>query len=151
MGTNDPLKGKHGDLYTVWPDNLHHQLSQWNPVEKGPMKTRPCQQMSFTKWGSHNGKYYHEDSMKDNDYYFNYAVFLLNRWLESVSGWGGIIIILTVWFQVKCFKQGIKNRNSVLKRVGQSAIFVLNRVRVWGAAPHLPTQGYIESPLGGNC
>ena len=43
-----------------------------------------------------------------------------------------------------CLKQGIKNRNSVLNRVGKSAIFVLNRVRVWGAAPHLPTQGYIE-------
>ena len=34
-------------------------------------------------------------------------------------------------------KQGIKNRNSVL-----------NRVRVWGAAPHLPIQGYIEYPPG---
>ena len=32
--------------------------------------------------------------------------------------------------QVKCLKQGIKNRNSVLNRVGKSAIFVLNRVRV---------------------
>ena len=47
-----------------------------------------------------------------------------------------------------CLKQGIKNRNSVLNRVGKSAIFVLNRVRVWGAAPHLPTQGYIEYPPG---
>ena len=47
---------------------------------------------------------------------------------------------------VKCLKQGIKNRNSVLNRVGKSAIFVLNRVRVWGAAPHLPTQGYSEFP-----
>ena len=28
------------------------------------------------------------------------------------------------------FKQGINNRNSVLNRVGKSAIFVLNRVRV---------------------
>ena len=52
-----------------------------------------------------------------------------------------------VWFRVKCLKQGIKNRNSVVNRVGKSTIFVLNRVRVWGAAPHLPTQGYIESPL----
>ena len=43
-----------------------------------------------------------------------------------------------------CLKQGIKNRNSVLNRVGKSAIFVLNRVRVRGAAPHLPTYGYIE-------
>ena len=34
-------------------------------------------------------------------------------------------------------------------------IFVLNRVRVWGAALHLPTQGYIEYPPppggGGAC
>ena len=30
-----------------------------------------------------------------------------------------------------------------LNRVGKSAIFVLNRVRVWGAVPHLPTQRYI--------
>ena len=30
-------------------------------------------------------------------------------------------------------------------------IFVLNRVRVWGAAPHLPTQGYIECPPRGGC
>ena len=41
---------------------------------------------------------------------------------------------------IKCLKQGIKNR-----RKKNSAIFVLNRIRVWGAAPHLPTQGYIES------
>ena len=32
--------------------------------------------------------------------------------------------------QDKCLKQGIKNRNSFLNRVGKSAIFVLNRVRV---------------------
>ena len=44
----------------------------------------------------------------------------------------------------ECLKLGIKNRNSVLNRVGKSAIFVVNRVRVWGAEPHLPTQGYIE-------
>ena len=48
------------------------------------------------------------------------------------------------WFRVKCLKQGIKNRNSVLNRIGKSAIFVLNRVREGGAGPHLPTQGYIE-------
>ena len=47
---------------------------------------------------------------------------------------------------VKCLKQGTKNRNSVLNSVGKSAIFVLNGVRVWWAGPHLPTQGYIESP-----
>ena len=46
----------------------------------------------------------------------------------------------------ECLKLGIKNRNFVLNRVGKSAIFVLNRVRVWGAEPHLPTQGYIEYP-----
>jgi len=33
--------------------------------------------------------------------------------------------------------------------VGKSAIFVLNRARVLGAAPHLPTQGYIEYPPPG--
>ena len=32
--------------------------------------------------------------------------------------------------QDKCLKQGIKNRNSVLNRVGISAIFVLNMVTV---------------------
>ena len=32
--------------------------------------------------------------------------------------------------RVKCLKQGIKTRNSVLKWVRKSAIFVLNRVRV---------------------
>ena len=55
----------------------------------------------------------------------------------------------SVWFRVKCLKQGMKNRNSVLNRVGKSTIFVLNRVRVWGAGPHLPTQGYIEYPIEG--
>ena len=30
----------------------------------------------------------------------------------------------------KCLKLSIKNQNSVLNRVGKSAIFVLNRVRV---------------------
>ena len=33
-------------------------------------------------------------------------------------------------FRVKCLKQNIKNRNSVLNREGKSAIFVLDRVRV---------------------
>ena len=56
-----------------------------------------------------------------------------------------IIVLHRVWFGVKCLKQGIKNRNSVLNRVRKSAIFVLNRVRYGGpAGPHLPTQGYIE-------
>ena len=48
----------------------------------------------------------------------------------------------------ECLKLGVKNRDSVLNRVGtKSAVFVLNRVRVLGAEPHLPTQGYIEYPL----
>ena len=47
-------------------------------------------------------------------------------------------------FGLNILKKGIKNRNSALNRVGKSAIFVLNRVRVRGAGPHLPTQGYIE-------
>ena len=55
-------------------------------------------------------------------------------------------IFLFFWFRVKCLKQGIKNRNSVLNRVGKSAIFVLNRVGEGVAGPHLPTQGYIEFP-----
>ena len=38
--------------------------------------------------------------------------------------------LLLINIPVKCLKQGIKNRNSVLNRVGKSAIFVLNRVRV---------------------
>ena len=58
-----------------------------------------------------------------------------------------------------CLKQGIFSwtinslrvcctnvLESVLNRAGKSAIFVFNRVRVWGAEPHLPTQGYIEYP-----
>ena len=52
----------------------------------------------------------------------------------------------------ECLKLRVKNRNSVLNRVGtKSAIFVLNRVRVLGAEPHLPTQGYIEYPPGHEC
>ena len=42
----------------------------------------------------------------------------------------GIEFILFCLKQDKCLKQGIENRNSVLNRVGKSAIFVLNRVRV---------------------
>ena len=57
-----------------------------------------------------------------------------------------LLLSYMVWFWVKCLKEGIKNRNSVLHRVGKSAIFVLNRVRVWGAGQHLPTQGYVEYP-----
>ena len=39
-----------------------------------------------------------------------------------------------------------RSTNSVLNRVGKSAIFVLNRVRVWGAEPHLPTQDISSTP-----
>ena len=42
-----------------------------------------------------------------------------------------------------------RSTNSVLNRVGKSAIFVLNRVRVWGAEPHLPTQDISSTPLPG--
>ena len=67
-----------------------------------------------------------------------FIIFCLNQ---------GIDLSIFVLNWVKCLKQGIKNWNSVLKWVGKSAIFVLNRVRVWGAAPHLPgNQGYIEYP-----
>ena len=48
-----------------------------------------------------------------------------------------------------CGQPGYVFRNSVFNRVGKSAIFVLNRVRVIGALPHLPTKGYIEYPLPG--
>ena len=66
-----------------------------------------------------------------------FIIFCLNQ---------GIDLSICVLNWVKCLKQGIKNWNSVLKWIGKSAIFVFNRVRVWGAAPHLPTQGYIEYP-----
>ena len=68
-----------------------------------------------------------------------FIIFCLNQGID-------LSIFFLNW--VKCLKRGIKNRNSVLKWVGKSAIFVLNRVRVWGAAPHLPNQGYIEYPPG---
>ena len=42
----------------------------------------------------------------------------------------GIDLSIFVLNWVKCLKQGIKNRNSVLKWVGKSAIFVLNGVWV---------------------
>ena len=64
-----------------------------------------------------------------------FIIFCLNQ---------GIDLSIFVLNWLKCLKQGIKNRNSVLKWVVKSAIFFLNRVRVWGAAPHLPNQGYIE-------
>ena len=50
------------------------------------------------------------------------------------------IVLHRVWFRVKCLKQGIKNRNSLLNRVGKSAIFCLKqgqgiRMRGWAASP----------------
>ena len=51
-------------------------------------------------------------------------------------------------FIIFCLNQGIDLSIFVLNRVGKSAIFVSNSVRVWGAAPHLPTQRYIEYPPG---
>ena len=50
-----------------------------------------------------------------------FIIFCLNQ---------GIDLSIFVLNWVKCLKQGIKNRNSVFKWVGKSAIFVLNRVRV---------------------
>ena len=58
-----------------------------------------------------------------------FIIFCLNQ---------GIDLSIFVLKQDKCRKQGIKNRNPVLDRVGKSARFVLNRVRVRGAALHPP-------------
>ena len=52
---------------------------------------------------------------------FEFIIFCLNQ---------GIDLSIFVLNWVKCLKQGIKNRNSVLNRLGKSAIFVLNRVKV---------------------
>ena len=49
-----------------------------------------------------------------------------------------------VW--VKCHSQALKNRRSVLNRVGKSGIWALNRVRVWAPRWQLPTQASLESP-----
>ena len=68
-----------------------------------------------------------------------FGIFVLNRVLN---------LSLFVLNKINVSNRVLKNRNSVLNRVGKSAIFVLNRVRVWGATPHLPTQGYIEYPPG---
>ena len=58
----------------------------------------------------------------------------------------GIDLSIFVLNRISVLNRVSKNRDSVLNRVGKSAIFVLNRVKVCGAAPHLPTQGYIEYP-----
>ena len=50
-----------------------------------------------------------------------FIIFCLNQ---------GIDLSIFVLNWVKCPKHGIKNRNYVLKWVGKSATFVLNRVRV---------------------
>ena len=55
-----------------------------------------------------------------------------------------IIVLRRVWFRVKCLKHNIKHRDSALNRIGKSATLLLNRVMVWEAGPHLPTQVYIE-------
>ena len=88
-----------------------------------------------------------------------FGIFVLNRVLIlSIFVLNGVSFLrqepITLFLDDKepalvfygCLKLGIKNRNSVLNRVRKSAIFVLNRVRVCGAEPHLPTQGYIEYP-----
>ena len=50
------------------------------------------------------------------------------------------------FFFFRAASQGMFFRIVVLNRVSILSIFVLNWVRVWGAGPHLPTQGYIEYP-----
>ena len=52
----------------------------------------------------------------------------------------GYLFLANFWIGYSFGLNVLKNRT----------IFVLNRVRVWGAGPHLPTQGYIEYPPGGN-
>ena len=50
------------------------------------------------------------------------------------------------------FTRGPKRyTNSVLSRVGKSAIFVLNRVRVWVAEPHLRTPRIYRVPPPPGC
>ena len=48
----------------------------------------------------------------------------------------------------ECLKLGIKNRNSVLNRVGKSAIFALNRVRVEGPGRTSPPKDISSTPRG---
>ena len=59
-----------------------------------------------------------------------FIIFCLNQ---------GIDLSIFVLNWVKCLKKGIKNRNSVLKWVGKSAIFVLKQgqgMRGRAAPPH---------------
>ena len=60
-----------------------------------------------------------------------FIIFCLNQGIDfSIFVQQNFYKLLLINIRVKCLKQGIKNRNSVLNRVGKSAIFVLNRVRV---------------------
>ena len=56
-----------------------------------------------------------------------FIIFCLNQGTDKQQNFYKLLLIN---IRVKYLKQGIKNRNSVLNRVGKSAIFVLNRVRV---------------------
>ena len=81
-----------------------------------------------------------------------FIIFCLNQGLD-LSIFEGCLFLddkqqnfykrLLINIRVKCLKQGIK-KSKFCQGIGKSAIFVLNRVRVRGTAPHLPTQGYIE-------
>ena len=57
-----------------------------------------------------------------------------------------IIVLHRVWFRVKCLKQGIKNRNSVLNRVGKSALFVNTGSGYEGPGRTSPTKDISSSP-----
>ena len=61
-----------------------------------------------------------------------------------------MIVLHRVWFRVKCLKQGIKNRDSVLNMVGKSSIFVLSRVMVYEGPGHTsPSKDISSSPPPG--
>lgn len=104
-------------------------------------------------WSEVNTRKYHNFYVN-----FSFEVKLL-EWLRKPPGvlpYKGLIGTcgqLGCVFRDFCLKQSIEfiifclnHRNSVLNVVGKLAIFVLIRVRVWGAGPHLPTPGYIEYP-----
>ena len=81
----------------------------------------------------------------------DFIIFCLNQGIDFINfclKQGRYLFLEDKQPACKCLKQGIKNRNSVSNRVGKSAIFVLNKVKVIGAGPNLPTQGYIEYPPG---
>ena len=89
--------------------------------------------MSFPKTGNQMGSF---GQIRKNSFF---------RFCRPILDIFGLTLLI---FGLNVLNRVLENRNSVLNRVGKSAIFVLNRVRVWGAAPHLPTQGYIEYPPG---